>query len=129
MIFEVLSNKKFRYLLAGAWNTVFGYFCGVAIYYRFGGVLGVLLVSILSNVLSISMAFLTYKLFVFKTKGNWAIEYMRAYFVYGISSGIGILSLLIFVDWLKIPFWLAQGLTIPVGVIISYIGHKRYTFI
>lgn len=128
VISVLLLSQKSRYLLAGAWNTLFGYSSGLAIYYVFGGVIGLLWVAILSNILSISVAFLTYKLFVFKTSGNWMIEYIRAYFVYGISSVIGIICLLILVEWLGIAFWLAQGLTILVGVGFSYVGHKKFTF-
>ena len=124
----VTLNKKFRYLLAGAWNTAFGYLSGVAIYYEYGNKLGILLVAISSNILSISMAFLTYKLFVFKTKGNWAIEYMRTYLVYGFSAIAGILLLSIFVKSLNIKFWIAQGLVIIITVVISYLGHKKFTF-
>jgi putative flippase GtrA len=127
-ILSALSNQKIKYLIAGAWNTLFGYSCGVTIYYLFGDLLGVLIVAILSNILAISMSFLTHKLFVFKTKGNWLREYLRAYCVYGVSASVGILILLIFVKLLNIQFWLAQGLVILLTVIISYIGHKKFTF-
>lgn len=127
-VIKTLENPKFRYLLAGSWNTGFGYLCGVSMYYLFGDWMGVLIVAILSNILAISMSFFTYKLFVFRTKGNWVKEYLRAYLVYGLSAIVGILLLMIFVKLLDIEFWLAQALVILVTVIISYIGHKRFTF-
>lgn len=128
LIIASLSHKKCKYLLAGAWNTIFGYLSGVTIYYLFGEKLGVLIVATIANILSISMSFLTYKLFVFKTRGNWLIAYMRAYVVYGVSAIIGILLLLFFVKWLAIEFWLAQGLVILLTVVVSYIGHQNFTF-
>jgi putative flippase GtrA len=128
MILASVSSQKFRYLLAGAWNTLFGYLCGVSIYYIFGSELGIFIVAILSNILAISMSFLTHKLFVFKTKGNWIIEYMRAYCVYGLLAIVGIILLIIFVRWLEIQFWLAQGLVVFLSVVVSYLGHKKFTF-
>jgi len=127
-VLKTLENPRFRYLLAGAWNTAFGYLCGVSMYYLFGDWMGVLIVAILSNILAISMSFLTHKVFVFKTKGNWIREYLRAYLVYGLSAIVGILLLMIFVELLDIKFWLAQALVILLTVIISYIGHKKFTF-
>ena len=119
---------KFRYLLAGAWNTIFGYFCGVSIYYFFGVEWGVLKVALFANILAITMAFLTYKLFVFKTRGNWIAEYIRAYLVYGSAAIVGIILLLLLVDILGFKFWLAQALVILITVVFSYLGHKNFTF-
>ena len=128
MIQGVLKNQKLRYLIAGVWNTLFGYLCGVIIYYKFGDQLGVVIVAILANILAISMSFFSYKIFVFKTRGNWMIEYIRAYCVYGLSAGVGIVILFIFVTCLGIKFWLAQGLVIFLTVVVSFIGHKKFTF-
>jgi len=123
-----ISTMKFRYLLAGAWNTIFGYFCGVSIYYFFGVEWGVLKVALFANILAITMAFLTYKLFVFKTRGNWIAEYIRAYLVYGSAAIVGIILLLLLVDILGFKFWLAQALVILITVVFSYLGHKNFTF-
>jgi putative flippase GtrA len=74
------------------------------------------------------MSFTTYKLFVFKTKGNWLQEYFRSCMVYASMALIGIVLLWGMVDHLHIKIWLAQGLVIAATVVISYIGHARFTF-
>jgi putative flippase GtrA len=70
----------------------------------------------------------TYKMFVFQTKGNWLAEYLRTYLVYGGIAIVGIGLLWILVDGLVLPFWIAQGLVIAVTVVISYLSHSRFTF-
>ena len=123
-----LDAQAIRYFFAGLWNTVFGYIVGLLLYHYYGTKIGVFFVGILANIFAITMSFLTYKLFVFRTIGNWWKEYLKAYFVYGTSAFLGILLLTFFVDILKFEFWIAQGVVIVLGVLISYFGHKLFTF-
>ena len=120
--------KKIRYLLAGGWNTAFGYSISTGFYYLFSKQVHIIVLLIVANILAISMAFLTYKLFVFKTRGNWWREYIRSYLVYGTTASIGIVMLWLMGDFAAIPFWIAQGGVIMITVIFSYIGHSRFTF-
>lgn len=75
-----------------------------------------------------TLSFLTYKCFIFKTEGDWLKEYIRSCSVYGFSIFFGIFFVWILVDLIKIPFWIAQGLILIATVFVSYIGHKNYTF-
>ena len=128
-IYCALSDpQKIRYLIAGGWNTVFGYFCGIALYYGLDGKDNLIFVGITANILSITMAFLTYKLYVFHTKGNWLIEYFRTYLVYGLSGIVSLGILWVLVTGLQLPFWLSQGVVIILTIFASYILHGRFTF-
>ncbi|NOX26536.1 MAG: GtrA family protein [Deltaproteobacteria bacterium] len=124
----VLCSPKMRYLLAGGWNTVFGYGVGVGLYNALAAYMHILLIGTIANIISISMSFITYKLFVFRTKGQWLREYIRTYIVYGGASLVGILLLWLLVDGYGLKIWLAQGGVIFFTVIISYTGHSRFTF-
>lgn len=117
-----------RYLIAGGWNTAFGYFATVVLYYLLSMRLHIVAIGILANIICISMSFLTYKLFVFKSQGEWIREYFRSYVVYGGSAVIGISGLWFLVDMIGIPFWLAQAVLMVAGVIVSYVGHDKFTF-
>lgn len=123
-----LGAAKVRFLVAGAWNTIFGYVCAVSLYYFFGGFLNIIVIGVISNILSISMSFITYKVFVFRTRGNWIKEYLRTYLVYGVSSLIGIFILYVGVDFLKLAFWFVQGFAIILVTLITYFSHSRFTF-
>src|ERR1035437_8903670 len=68
-----------RYLLVGTWNTLFGY----GTFALFTAVLNpfvphsYILASLLSSLLNITVAYLGYKWFVFKTRGHYLREWMR----------------------------------------------------
>lgn len=125
---KLFKSKSIRYLIAGGWNTAFGYCLGVGLYLLLSDRLHITLIAVICNILAISMSFLTYKLFVFKTPGNWLNEYLRSFVVYGAMALLGILLLWCFVDLLGIGIWWAQALVIFLTVFISYFGHKLFTF-
>ncbi len=127
---KLLAAKRMplRYLVAGGWNTLFGYSAGVGLYKLLSPILHIIVIAIIANILAISMSFLTYKLFVFRTKGNWLQEYMRTYAVYGIMGVAGALFLWGLLDFAGLNIWLSQGLVIICTVWLSYLGHSRFTF-
>jgi putative flippase GtrA len=86
------------------------------------------MIGIISSIISISISFTTYKIYVFKTSGNWLREYLKAYVVYGLTAFISIAILWLFIEKIKMSIWIAQGLTVVFTVFISYLGHNRYTF-
>ena len=114
--------------MAGGFNTVFGYSVGVCVYKVLGSSLSILWIGAISNMLTITVSFFAYKIFVFRTKGKWLSEYLRSYVVYGGIAIVGIFLLWLFVDIIKTSIWLAQAIILGVTVIISYIGHSRFTF-
>lgn len=125
---DLLRKKQIRYLVTGGVNTVFGYAFGVAAYYLLSPRLHIVVIGAISSVVSITFSFVTYKIFVFKTKGNFLSEYIRCYYVYGFTSVLGIASLWFFVDVLHFSFWIIQALLIGIVVVVSYIGHNNFTF-
>lgn len=118
----------YRYLYVGTWNTIFGYVTGVLTYKLINDISNVIIVGIVSNIISISMSFLTYKIFVFRTSGNWLREYLKCYLVYGIMALLSIFMLWLFLDLLQINIWISQGLIILATTVISYTSHKKFTF-
>lgn len=125
---KYLAQRHYRYLYVGIWNTIFGYAIGIVVYKAIIQVSNIVFVGILSNIISISMSFLAYKIIVFRTPGNWLREYMKCYVVYGIMAIFSIFLLWILVDNFQLNIWMAQGLVILATIVISYIGHKKFTF-
>lgn len=124
----MIRSEKLRYLLVGGWNTFFGYLTGVGIFLKLGQHLHIVLIAIIVNVISITMSFVTYKILVFKTRGQWLSEYLKCYLVYGVNALLGIFSLWLFVDQFAVNIWIAQAAIIPLTVIFSYFLHARFTF-
>ena len=128
MKLNILMSQRFRYLFVGLWNTIFGYAVGNFLYYVLLEQYHIILISSFGNIVAISMSFITYKLFVFKTEGNWLKEYLRSYLVYGLSAIIGVIFVWIFVNGFKLEYWIAQGIIIILTIVVSYLGHKHYTY-
>lgn len=126
-----------RYILVGGFNSVFGYFLFAFLNWYFTGLgsYSYMYAAVLANVVSISVAFLGYKWFVFRTRGNYLIEWIRCFGVYGGSSLIGLVGLPILVPILRrslqkpedAPYIAAAILTV-LTVIFSFLGHKKFSF-
>lgn len=121
-------NQKIRYLIVGAFNTGVGYLLGVFFYHILKGYLHIVEIGLLTNFICISISFVAYKLWVFKTVGNWTVEYFRCFLVYGFSGVISIIFLYLLVDVLAVNIWFAQALAISITIVVSYIQHNKYTF-
>ena len=121
-------HQNIRYLLAAGWNTAFGYFTGVGLFYALSKYLHVAIIGLIGYVVSITMSFMVYKLFVFRTKGRWFSEYLKSNIVYGFGSVIGIVLLWLLVDYGRVSIWIAQFLIIMVTAGISFFGHRGFTF-
>ena len=122
------GRQKLDYLLVGGFNSVAGYSIVVGLYHLLRSHLDIVSIGVIGNMLAISISFFTYKLLVFKTRGRWWQEYLRSYLVYGSAAVLNVLLLWIFVKGLSIDIWLAQGASMLITVVISYIGHSNFTF-
>src|ERR1700744_4578537 len=68
-----------RYLLVGGFNTAFGYGLFALLNWGLSRTMpyGYLAATLLSNLIAITVAFLGYKWFVFRTKGNYVRQWLR----------------------------------------------------
>jgi putative flippase GtrA len=89
-----------RYLCVGAFNTVFGYITFAIALTLLNGILPqrfvyltVIVASVLSTPVNITVAYFGYKIFVFKTRGNYLLEWLKAFAVYGTSMIPGLILL------------------------------------
>lgn len=126
-----------RYLMVGATNTVVGYGSFALLTALLAPVISnsYILASVLSSVLNITFAFLNYKWFVFKTKGNYLREWLRCITVYGSGMVFGTMLLPVIVFVLHRLFhigsgapYLAGGILTCVTVIYSFLGHRKFSF-
>lgn len=126
-----------RYLAVGACNTAFGYSC----FALFTALLtpifsyGYVLAGLLANVFSITFAFLGYKWFVFKTKGNYLKEWIRCVGVYAGSMILSAAALPVVVGVIRrqthydrsAPY-IAGAVVLVFSVIFSFFGHRHISF-
>jgi putative flippase GtrA len=126
-----------RYLLVGVFNTAFGY----GTFALFVAILdramphGYILASVISSVMNITVSYLNYKWFVFKTKGNYLREWARCVAVYSSAIVINVLLLPVVVyairRWTNLfaaaPY-IAGAVLIGCTTIYSFVGHKNFSF-
>ncbi len=131
-----------RFLMVGASNTLFSYalyaLC-VIVYSRLlpnhGKPLIADLASLTSKPVGITVAFLGYKHFVFRTKGNYLKEWLRCFAVYGISTPAELIILplatkvfLLFALSHSFAPYLAGVVNSVLIASYSYFAHKRFSF-
>ncbi len=126
-----------RYLIVGACNTVFGYGCFALFTLLLTPLLayGYVVASLLANVFSITFAFLGYKWFVFRTKGNYLKEWIRCVGVYTGSMILSAAALPFVVGLIRrqtsynrsAPY-IAGAVVLVFSVLFSFFGHRHISF-
>ena len=136
------AGEVIRFLLVGGSNTIIS----LALYSGFVILFGHLLphrgkpliadiASIVSKPLAITIAFLCYKHFVFRTHGNYLKEWLRCFAVYGVSTPAELVilpiatHLFLHVTPLRVyaPF-LAGVVNSVIIAAYSYFAHKKFSF-
>ena len=125
---KAIFSQRSRFILIGCFNTIIGYLIALGVYFILNDIFHIIVIGIIINVLSITLSFVTYKLLVFKTRGNWLHEYLKSYLVYGIAAILGVAALWLLVDGLSMRFWIAQALTVFVVATFAYFSHLKFTF-
>lgn len=135
---HVPPGQLLRFIAVGVWNTVFGYatFALLAfLFERDHPKYGYIAAGAISSALNISVAFLGYKWFVFKTKGHYLREWARCVAVYSSSIVLGLILLPILVLAIRhatdldrsAPF-LAGAVLAVANALYNFVGNKKYTF-
>ena len=117
-----------RFVVAGVWNTIFGYGVFALLVAGFSDHVHYLFIAGLSNALAISNAYLVHKIMVFRTRGNYLKEYARYWVVYGASGVLGLGLLALFVSGLGINIFLSQAGVLAIQVAVTFTGHRSYSF-
>jgi len=127
---------KIRFFFIGIWNTIFGYLAFVGLDILFTHLfperyLAYMSAALLSNILAIINAFIFHKYVTFKSKvrgKDIIIEFARFFSTYLFSMILGLILLPFFVEVFGIEPKISGALLIPITVIISYLGHSKFSF-
>jgi putative flippase GtrA len=136
------KGEVIRFLMVGVSNTLSSWaiFSGFVI--LFGHLLphrGKALIAeiafVISTPIGITIAFLCYKHFVFRTKGNYLKEWLRCFAVYSVTFPMGLVILptatnLFLHEALARPYapFLAGIVNSGIVACYSYFGHKKFSF-
>ena len=138
---RIPRGEALRFLIAGGGNTLFGIANTFLLTWLFvhlrpdrtGTMTSV--AAFVSTCINITVSFLTYKWFVFRSRGNYWQEYSRSFLVYVPSLllstfAVGPLAAVL-AHWLPRPAlapYAAQACIIAVAIIPQFLGHKNITF-
>jgi len=126
-----------RYLMVGVVNTAFGYgtYAGLTALFTPHIPYPYMLASVISSSLNITFSFLTYKRFIFKTKGNHLREWSRCVVVYGGTYALAVSLLPVSVYLVrhltaadKSAPYVAGALQMAVLAMLGFLGHKTFSF-
>jgi putative flippase GtrA len=135
LLFRLVRDQRIAFLLVGGFNTAAGFALFVIFDLTVGHfidgisnrILGSLATLACAHIVAVLIAFVMYRTFVFRVRGHVWRDLLRFQAVYLVSTGINALVLPLLVQ-LGMNRILAQLLFLVVSVLISYFGHKNFSF-
>lgn len=134
-LIRLFNDQRLAFLAVGAINTVVGFSIFVACSEtvgdftdrRAGTIAGTLVTVGISHVLSVLFAFVMHRRFVFRVRGHVLRDFARFESVYLTVLGINAVALPVLVELglHRIP---AQALVILCTTLLSYFGHRHFSF-
>lgn len=136
-LFAVRKHEtKFRFLLVGAWNTVFGYLAFIlleALLSRLfsNSPLSYMAAMVMANIIAILNAFVFHKYITFRShiRGPALLaELLRFSSTYLFTFLLSLFLLPALIEFLGLSARFAGALVILICTVFSYIGHSRFSF-
>lgn len=126
---NILSRYKIfhqfsKFTLVGILNTIVGYI----LFFIIVGFMNYLLATVVSHFLAVAHSYLWNRYWVFKSKESILKEYVKFNSVYLLVLLENLIFMYIFVGCLTINPKIAALLCLPVTTLISYFGHRCWSF-
>lgn len=127
---RLFDDERIRFLFIGAFNTAFGYTLFVAAELLFGHHLGYLSSLFISYPIAVVVAFVLHRHFTFRVSGSGKVlvDFGRFVGVYVVALAANALALPALVEVAGLPPIVAQALVVVMTTLISYVGHKWFSF-
>lgn len=131
----ILRDQRFRFLLVGGFNFLFGFAVFLAVNATVGGavdragqpVAASIADVVISQVISSITAFALYRLFVFRVRGNLVTDFLRFQSVNLVNfvANLVLLPALVAAGLPRIP---SQAALVLALTVVSYLGHRHFSF-
>lgn len=121
-------REQLLYLAVGAWNTLFGYGVWALLQYLLHEYVYYLVIVVLSYPVAIANAYVCYRYVVFRSHGSVLRELPRFSSVYLLAMAANLVALPILVRVVPLSLYAIQALFTIFVVILSYLGHKFFSF-
>jgi putative flippase GtrA len=130
LVRRLLNDERIRFLIVGGVNTLVGYGLFALIQFLFGQRIGYLGSLYSSYLIATVLAFTLHRRFTFRAheSGRLMLDFVRfaAVNVVSLLLNTGLLALLV-----ELAHWnayLAQAASVVVTTVVSYVGHKWFSF-
>lgn len=127
-LLRVVRDQRVAFLIVGAINTLVGYLCFAAFLVTVGQRWGYLVALVCAYVVAVLFAFVLYRFVVFRVRGHVMSDLWRFATVYISSLAVNLVLLPVLVELAHLPVLLAQALIVLVTSVMSWMGHKHYSF-
>jgi len=126
----LVADERVRFLVVGGINTVVGYALFAVLQITAGHVIGYLGSLYGSYLLAVTLAFVLHRRFTFRVEGtgNRLVDFLRFASVYVVSLAANTLVLPLLVELAHLDPLVAQAISVVVTTIVSYFGHKYFSF-
>jgi putative flippase GtrA len=126
-LLRVIRDQRVAFLTVGAMNTVIGYLCFAAFLLLLGHQ-RYLVALVCAHVVAVLIAFVLYRFAVFRVRGHVLADLWRFETVYLSALAVNLVLLPALVELAQLPVLLAQALIVLVTSVMSWLGHKHYSF-
>lgn len=122
------DNRKLRFLVVGAWNTLFGYLTFFVLYLLAADRLHYLIIAALAHFIAVSQSYFMQRHLVFLSAAPVAGEFVRFNVSHIGTLLFGLLAMTLLVEAASMPPLIAQAIVILMSVVLSYLLHSRLSF-
>jgi putative flippase GtrA len=131
-LLRVVRDQRVAFLVVGGINTVVGYLSFVGFLLTvgqwWGKPWGYLAALACAHIVSVLFAFVLYRLVVFRVRGHLWPDLLRFETVYLSALAVNFVLLPVLVEIAHLPVLLAQAVIVLVTSVMSWVGHKNYSF-
>jgi putative flippase GtrA len=134
-LIRFFRDQRVAFMVVGVINGIVGFGIFVAcsasvghyVDHRFGKVAGSLVTVGIMYLLSVTVAFVLHRRFVFRVRGHVLRDFVRFWSVYLTALGINAVALPVLVE-LGLPRIPAQAIIVVFSALLSYFGHRHFSF-
>jgi len=124
---RVVRDQRVAFLIVGSINTVVGFLCFAGFLVLLGKQ-HYLVALVCAHVVAVLIAFVLYRFVVFRVRGHVLADLWRFETVYLSALAVNLVLLPVLVEIFHLPPLVGQALIVFVTAMMSWVGHKRFSF-
>jgi putative flippase GtrA len=128
LMLRIVKDYRVAFLIVGVANTVIGFAWFALFQATVGQLYGYMVTLVCAHIASVLCAFVLYRRFVFRVRGHVFRDLARFESVYLVSLGINAVLLPLLVEFAHLEPIVAQALIVFVTTLVSFFGHREFSF-